>query len=208
MTVPLDPRVERAAAGDRAAREAAVAERLPDYGGTVVPLGQPGLIDTILDDAGEGHGSLPLLEHALLEVWERRRGRMLTLEGYRDAGGVEGALAKRAEAIVGGFSEPEEELARRTLLRLTQPGEGAEDTRRRAPLTELTSPGVEPVLDQLRERDRAVGCGRRDLVGPDPAGRVVDQHPVGEGAADVDSDPVARLRGVARLLADAHGRQP
>ena len=29
-------------------------------------------------------GTLPLLQHALLETWRRRRGGMLTLEGYRD----------------------------------------------------------------------------------------------------------------------------
>ena len=108
---------------------------------------EEGLIDTILDDAGSSAGSLPLLEYALLELWERRRGTMLTLEGYRDAGGVEGALAKRAENVIAELSPAEQELARRTLLRLTMPGEGTEDTRRRAPLSELA--GMEPVVDRL-----------------------------------------------------------
>ncbi|MDA0159823.1 TIR domain-containing protein [Solirubrobacter ginsenosidimutans] len=108
---------------------------------------EEGLIDTILDDAGSGHGSLPLLEHALLELWERRRGRMLTLEGYRDAGGVEGALAQRADEVFAHLTSAEQELARRALLRLTQPGEGTEDTRRRAPLSELA--GNEPAVDEL-----------------------------------------------------------
>ncbi len=108
---------------------------------------EEGLIDTILDDAGSSPGSLPLLEYALLELWERRRGTMLTLEGYRDAGGVSGALAKRAEDVVAELSPAEQELARRTLLRLTMPGEGTEDTRRRAPLSELA--GMESVVDRL-----------------------------------------------------------
>ncbi len=43
-------------------------------------------------------GSAPLLEHALLELWERRRGTMLTLEAYRDAGGVQ----RRARQARGG----------------------------------------------------------------------------------------------------------
>ena len=33
------------------------------------------------------------MEHLLLEVWQRRRGRTLTLEAYAASGGVEGALA-------------------------------------------------------------------------------------------------------------------
>jgi WD40 repeat protein len=110
---------------------------------------EEGLIDTILEDAGAEPGALPLLEYALLELWERRRGTMLTLEGYREAGGVRGALAQRAEELVDGFTPAEQELARRTLLRLTQPGEGTEDTRRRAPISELAGEGVAPVLDRL-----------------------------------------------------------
>jgi len=106
-----------------------------------------GLTDTILADAGNEPGSLPLLQHALLELWERRRGHMLTLEGYRETGGVRGALAKTADEIYSAFSPPEQSIARRVLLRLTQPGEGTDDTRRRADMDELvTGPeDVEPV---------------------------------------------------------------
>jgi len=47
---------------------------------------EEGLSDTILADVASQPGALPLLEHALLELWERRRASMLTLEGYRQAG--------------------------------------------------------------------------------------------------------------------------
>ena len=110
---------------------------------------EAGLVDTILDDAGDSQGSLPLVEHALLELWERRRGAMLTLEGYRATGGVEGALAQRADEVLEGMSANEREIVRRTLLRLTQPGDGTEDTRRRASRSELVGAGVDPVLDRL-----------------------------------------------------------
>jgi energy-coupling factor transporter ATP-binding protein EcfA2 len=42
---------------------------------------EPGLVGTILDEVAQQPGALPLLEHALLELWERRRGRMLTARG-------------------------------------------------------------------------------------------------------------------------------
>ena len=64
---------------------------------------------------------------------------MLTLEGYRESGGVRGAIAQRADAIFGSLTPEQQEIARRGLLRLTQPGEGTEDTRRRAPLRELAT---------------------------------------------------------------------
>ena len=61
---------------------------------------EEGLVDTILHDVGREPGALPLLEHALLQVWERRsRTRVMTLQAYRESGGVQGALAQRAEAI-------------------------------------------------------------------------------------------------------------
>jgi WD40 repeat protein len=100
---------------------------------------EPGLVDQILDDVGDEPGTLPLLEHTLFELWQRRRNRMLTLEAYRETGGVEGALAKRADAIYASLEPEAQSIARRILLRLTQPGEGSEDTRRRAAMSELVT---------------------------------------------------------------------
>ena len=59
---------------------------------------EDGLIDRILSDITDASGQLPLLEHALLELYERRRGRYLTMEAYTQIGGVDGALAQRAES--------------------------------------------------------------------------------------------------------------
>jgi WD40 repeat protein len=113
---------------------------------------EPGLVDTILEDIKDQPGALPLLEHALLELWERRRGRVLTLEGYRATGGVQGALAKRADAIFASFTPEQQDVAKAVLLRLTQPGEETEDTRARAELGELvTDERQKPVvLDVVR----------------------------------------------------------
>ncbi len=64
-----------------------------------------GLVELLLHDVGvgEGHlpepGALPLLSHALLATWQRRRGRTLTLSGYTASGGVRGAIAETAEAV-------------------------------------------------------------------------------------------------------------
>lgn len=104
---------------------------------------EPGLVDLILRDVGasEDHppepGALPLLEHALLETWLRRNGRRLTLKGYSEAGGVHGAIAKTAGSVFARLNPEQQTLARRIFLRLTELGEGTQDTRRRAGLTEL-----------------------------------------------------------------------
>jgi TIR domain/WD domain, G-beta repeat/AAA ATPase domain len=113
---------------------------------------EDGLADTIITDVAAEPGALPLLQHALLEVWEHCDGTTLTLSGYRQAGGVHGALAQRAEEIYGEFSVEQQQIARRMLLRLTQPGEGTEDTRRRAPTSELAPASVSEDFDEVLDR--------------------------------------------------------
>jgi WD40 repeat protein len=100
---------------------------------------EAGLVDTLLADVSGQPGVLPLLEHALLETWRRRRGSMLTLDAYRESGGVKRALAERADALYAELDPEAQATARRLLLRLTQPGEGTEDTRRRASMRELVT---------------------------------------------------------------------
>jgi hypothetical protein len=83
-----------------------------------------GLVDLLLHDVRNQRGALPLLQHALLELWNKREGRCLTIRAYQEIGKLEGALQRRADATLEGFSQQEQELCRRTFLRLTQPGEG------------------------------------------------------------------------------------
>ena len=60
---------------------------------------------------------------------------MLTLIGYLQAGGVQGAIAKTAETVYRDALSPDQQaLARNIFLRLTELGEGTEDTRRRVSL--------------------------------------------------------------------------
>jgi WD40 repeat protein/transcriptional regulator with XRE-family HTH domain/energy-coupling factor transporter ATP-binding protein EcfA2 len=116
---------------------------------------EPGLVELILQDIGvDGAGApepgaLPLLSHALLATWERRRGNRLNLDGYRAAGGVRSAIAETAESVfTDHLNEEQQDLVHDIFLRLTELGEGTEDTRRRAALNELVRQSAEAV--QLR----------------------------------------------------------
>src|SRR5271165_3740064 len=100
---------------------------------------EAGLMDLLVQDVRRQPGALPLLQHALLELWNKREGRRLTVKAYQEIGKLEGALQRRADATLKAFSQDEQELCRRTFLRLTQPGEGTEDTKRRASMQELMS---------------------------------------------------------------------
>lgn len=101
---------------------------------------ESGLVDLLIHEVGSEPGALPLLSHALLETWQRRRGRTLTFSGYASSGGVRGAIAETAEAVVADRFTPEQQvIARRIFLRLTELGDEATtgDTRRRATFREL-----------------------------------------------------------------------
>ncbi len=117
---------------------------------------ESGLVELLLRDVGAGEnrqpepGALPLLSHALLETWTRRSGRTLTLKGYEESGGVRGAIAKTAETVYGQLSPEGQPIARSIFLRLTELGEGTQDTRRRATLDELiTDVGLQPLVESV-----------------------------------------------------------
>ncbi|MHB8629105.1 MAG: nSTAND1 domain-containing NTPase [Aggregatilineales bacterium] len=100
---------------------------------------EPQLLAAIIRDVGEQPGTLPLLQYALTELYERSDGQMLTLAGYAATGGVLGALTKRAHDLYNGLDEPGKLLAQQLFLRLITLGEGTEDTRRRVRQSELLS---------------------------------------------------------------------
>lgn len=118
---------------------------------------QSGMVDLFLRDVRGEPGALPLLSHALLETWLRRSGRMLTLKGYAASGGVPGAIARTAEMVFNRhLTEEQQAIARKIFLRLTELGEGTQDTRRRVALSELiphpdTAAAVEEVIKKLAD---------------------------------------------------------
>ena len=107
---------------------------------------QEGLVDVILDDLGNEPGALPLLSHALLETWKRRRGRVLTVSGYTASGGVHGAIAQTAETVFRQrLTNEQQPIARMIFIKLAEIGDGALDTRRRATFSELITRATDPV---------------------------------------------------------------
>jgi WD40 repeat protein/energy-coupling factor transporter ATP-binding protein EcfA2 len=148
---------------------------------------EKGLVDTILDDLGNEPGTLPLLQHTLWKLWEQRRGGWMTTDAYHELGGVKGALAQWADEIYEKKLTPaQREAARRMLLRLTQPGEGTEDTRRRAMLVELMPAEGEPADVEAAVRELA-------------AARLLTTDKDEQGSEIVDVAHEALIRGWPRL---------
>ncbi|MBD2153096.1 caspase family protein [Leptolyngbya sp. FACHB-16] len=94
---------------------------------------EPGLLGEILHDLRPETGYLPLLQFALLGLWEKRNQKehLLTISAYQEMGGVFGALDSYAEKVYEKFSDPQKNLAELLCLRLVRTGIELRDTRQR-----------------------------------------------------------------------------
>jgi len=114
---------------------------------------EAGLSGKILDDVSGEPGAMPLLQHALHELWLRRRGRWLRGEEYAAIGGIQRAIAHTADQIFQAATAEERARLRDLFVRLTridQDGqdEDRRDTRQRVAFGELVPVGVDPALTQ------------------------------------------------------------
>ena len=162
-------------------RRRAASARSPSRRGWPGCGSSPASSTLVLRDVAGEPGALPLLSHALRATWERRDGRTLTVEGYRESGGVASAVAQTADTLV-------ESRPRRPARARAQPLPAAHRARRghrghppaRATSTSscprAPSPdAVQALLDAARRRaarDARRGHGRGRPRGADP--RVAD----------------------------------
>jgi class 3 adenylate cyclase/WD40 repeat protein len=114
---------------------------------------EPGLVDVVVRDVSGEPGALPLLSHALLETWKRRRGNTLTIANYDEAGGAQRAIAHSADVLFESLDASHQALARNLFVSLTELGEGTEDSRRRLSAVDLAALGsagdVQSLVDAL-----------------------------------------------------------
>lgn len=122
---------------------------------------------------------LPLLQYALTELWRKRRDGQIDLASLDAIGGLEGAIAQRAEAEFAGLDPAEKRACERLFGVLIHMGEGSEDTRRLASWDEVDALGV----------SRETGCLKK----------FVDARLVTTSAAGVEMGHEALLAGWPRL---------
>jgi DNA-binding SARP family transcriptional activator/WD40 repeat protein len=115
---------------------------------------EPELAAAMISDVAPRAAILPLLQYTLTELFEHRRGDTLTLDAYRAAGGIAGALARRANHTYLELDAVQREAARQVFLHLVTVTSDAEHLRRRVTVQELTempidTPSLEHVLDRF-----------------------------------------------------------
>ena len=92
---------------------------------------EPGLVDLLVRDCEGEPGAMPLLSHALAETWQRRDGRVLTVEGYRATGEIRGAVARSADRLYESLPAGQRAKLRSLLLRLVTSSPDGEPVRSR-----------------------------------------------------------------------------
>jgi WD40 repeat protein len=81
------------------------------------------LLERMLDELAGTPGALPLLQFTASRLWDRRdrARRLLTEDSHARVGGVAGALAEHADAVLAGLAEPDAAVARAIFERLVTP---------------------------------------------------------------------------------------
>jgi WD40 repeat protein len=132
---------------------------------------EPELVGRLLEDARGEQDQLPLLQHALMRLWDLNGPdrRLLTLAAFDQLGGLTEALNAHAEDAFDALADPERVIAETLFRSLSGRGENGRDTRRPVRIAEvaaLAGVDAERVI-AVAEPFRAVG---RSFLMPPPPG--------------------------------------
>ena len=132
---------------DRSQMERAIVGPSGQQGGGLLTFDfEDGLVTRVVNDAGDRPDQLPLLQHALMQTWKAAMRRpdnslrlCLSTADYGDAGGVQQALSRHADAALSELAgDPSQAmLARRLFLLLCDVSAQGQLTRRRPTLAEV-----------------------------------------------------------------------
>jgi WD40 repeat protein/energy-coupling factor transporter ATP-binding protein EcfA2 len=133
------------------------------FGGSV----EDALANHLLNEAGNDPDQLPLLQHALMRLWENDADKILTLEEYRGLNGLRGALNDHAEQAWAQLDANGQAVAEAMFRALTERSKDGQDIRRPLKvqaLLDMTGADL-PTLTQIVDVFRQPG---RNFLMPPP----------------------------------------
>jgi tetratricopeptide (TPR) repeat protein len=177
----------------REQRRAAITEPVRVGGGTIAPR----LVVRLLNDVGDDPDQLPMLQHALMRIWDywTTHGgdrRPIDLDDYLQIGHMMGALSQHADEAYEGL--PDDRLratARRMFQALTEKGADNREARRPTTLAALAEVANAPVPDIIRIIEDFRQPGRSFLM---PSASVAI-----DAGSVIDISHESLIRGWARL---------
>ncbi|MFO1433116.1 MAG: WD40 repeat domain-containing protein [Candidatus Competibacteraceae bacterium] len=130
------------------------------FGGEV----EPALVNRLLNDMGTDPDQLPLMQHALMRLWNRASRQspvLLTLRDYEVIGGLKEALSRHADEAYERLDESQKAIAETLFRSLCERSAARRDTRRPVRLDNLAAvAGVTPeqviaVVEVFRRPNRS-----------------------------------------------------
>ena len=130
----------------------------------------PALVNRLLNDLRGDPDQLPVLQHALMRMWNRHAepGRPLQVDDYEAVGGLEQALARHADQLLATLKPDQQAIARRLFRCLSERGDGQRDTRRPARVAEVAACADVEAAEVAEVVEVFRGPGRSFLMPPPP----------------------------------------
>lgn len=104
---------------------------------------EDGLVADIVSDFEHRPGALPLMQFTLTEMVDAGDGDRLTVDAYKNGGGIGGAVGSRAEDVYVNLTDSGKEALKQALLRMVRVDAQGAYTRRRVRQAELVALGVD-----------------------------------------------------------------
>jgi len=114
---------------------------------------EDGLVNRIIEEIENEAGQLPLLEFALEQFWNKRKGRFITHSILDDMQSISHSISHYADNIYAHHTKHQNSI-KKILIKLVNPGSGTEDTRRVASIEDFNKDELEVV--QLLANERLV----------------------------------------------------
>ena len=127
---------------------------------------EPVLVSAVVREVGTRAAALPLMQYALTDLFEHRKGAELTLDAYQRQGGLSGALVRRSEHVYQRLSPDGRDLARQVFLQLTTIADNEQFARRRVRREHLHGNDEQQLVNEILER---FGAQRLLTFDQDPA---------------------------------------
>ncbi len=196
-------------------QRAAITQPAARLGGEMTPR----LVQRLLNDVGDNPDHLPLLQHALMRIWERwvaeQSDGLIDLTDYKSIGTLDKALSNHAQETYDSLSERDRRIAERLFKALTETAINNREVRRPAELQAICDIAranvetVSAVIDHFR------GPGRSFLMPPP------DKSLTGDTIIDISHESLirgwdllkrwveeeARSKAIYQRLADAGNRR-
>ncbi|MCP4696171.1 MAG: hypothetical protein GY862_04890, partial [Gammaproteobacteria bacterium] len=134
---------------------------------------EPVLLTRLLNDAEDNPDQLPVLQHALMRLWDKissRDEKILTMRAYEDIGTLRGALSQHADEIYEALDEVQRGIAETLFRALSERAENKRDTRRTARVADVADlAGCDwQAVARVADAFRAPDCGFLLPGGPRP----------------------------------------